>query len=78
MCEVTEERVAERIVAKILNDCAAVCVRVRLFELIGSEVREPLLEQRNDLMIPREIDELLVSQHRIGVRISAAKKQHYE
>ena len=66
MSEIAEDLVAERVVPDILNDATAVSVRVGLQQVLRRGVGETREQQRLDLLVPHQIDDLFVSQDRIG------------
>jgi len=65
--ELGEERVAEGVVADVLDDGAAVGVGVSFAELGGGDVGKAGLEEGDDVRFPGEVDELLVGFHGVGV-----------
>jgi hypothetical protein len=72
MHQIAELHTAERIVAEILDDCAAVGVAVRLFELVLGERRKTSEKQRAELIGPNEIDDLFVGEYRVRGRANGA------
>src|SRR5579863_1424558 len=66
MHQVAEEFVAERVVAHVLDDAAAVRVSVRGFQIVGSRLRKALQEQRLDCFVPRRIHNRFMSEDGIG------------
>ena len=83
VCEVAEEGLAEGIVAHVLDDASAVSVGVGYDELVFCGTGELGQEQRSDRIIPRQIDEFLVGQDRVGIAVSRCEhetqdKEHLE
>ena len=64
--EIGKEGIAERIVANVLNDTAAVGVGACLVKLRGGKAGIAAEEQGRDRLLPGEIDKLLMGQHGIG------------
>jgi len=64
--EVGEERVAEGVVAEVLNGAAAIGVGMSLFDLGLGQGGEALEQERTDGLFPGKVDELLVSLDRVG------------
>ena len=67
--EVGEERVAEGIVAKVLDGGAAVGVGVGFVELGVGEVGEVLEDDRDNGVLPGDVDDLLMRLDGVGVRL---------
>ena len=66
--QIAEELVAERVVAHVLQHASAVGVGMGLLQVLFGGVRETLQQQRLNLIIPHQIHDLLVGQHRIARR----------
>jgi hypothetical protein len=64
--QVGEDRLAEGIVAEVLDDASAIGVGVGLAELGGSEVGVALEQQRLDGVGPGEVDDLFVGEDGVG------------
>ena len=62
MHKVAEFPIAEGIVTKILNDCPAIRVCMRLADLVFRESRKALQQKRLYLIAPKQVDDLLMSQ----------------
>jgi len=60
--QVGEDRLAEGIVAEILDDASAIRVRTGLAELRGSEVREAPEQERLNGAVPGDVDDLFVGE----------------
>ena len=73
--QVREERVAEGIVANVLNDAARIGVGPCLFQLLGGDVGITAAQQRHDGALPGQVDQLLVGQQRISAGGPADKQQ---
>ena len=65
MQQVAEEMASERIVAKILDDAAAIGVRSRIEELLGRDTRKARDQHLADRAVPERVDVGLVGQHGI-------------
>jgi hypothetical protein len=63
--QVREDGLAERVVAEVLNDAAAVCVGVGLLQLERREVRKTLEQQRLNGVGPGEVNDLLMRENRV-------------
>ena len=61
-------KIAEGVVADVLNDAAAVGVGAGLVELGRGQAGIAGEQQGNDGVMPGEVDELLVGEQRIGLR----------
>src|SRR5208283_3135493 len=61
--QVAEFHAAERIVAEVLDDGAAVGIRVRLLELVFRERRESLEEEWAEIRGPHQVHDFLVGEH---------------
>jgi hypothetical protein len=64
--QVAEEHVAEGVVADVLDEATAVSIGVGLPELGGGSRREAFQEQRRDLVMPKNIHQLLVREQRVS------------
>ena len=64
--QVREKLVARWVVADVLNHASAVCIGTRPVQFLRRQVGIAALEQRHDRVLPGEVDQLLVSQQRIG------------
>ena len=74
MKQIAEQLAAERIVAHILDNAAAVCVCVRLDQLVRGRIWESFQQQRLDILIPSAIDNRLMGQNRICVERRSYRK----
>ena len=54
--EISEELIAKRIIAQVLNDCSAVGIGLGLEELLRSGARKSPQEHRHNTILPRGID----------------------
>ncbi len=72
--EVGEERVAERIVSKVLDRRAAIRIRMRLAQLALGHLRIARQQKRLDRALPRQVDQLLMRLHRVA-RPARGKQQ---
>ena len=70
--QIAVKMAAERIVAKILNDAAAVRVGVRFVELIFGSVGKTLRQNRQDCVDPKRIYNRLMGQDGISARVKVA------
>ena len=77
MHQVAELMAAERVIAQVLYDRASVGVGVSFFQLIVSDARVAVTEQRHDLVFPEHVHDLFVREHGVGVgkRHSAKQQQ---
>jgi hypothetical protein len=76
MSEVAEILAAERVVAHVLNQRTAVGEGMRFFQIIRGSAGESLAEQRSDVILPQQIDDLFVRQYRIrAANLGQAEKQ---
>src|ERR1019366_7415878 len=66
MRQVAEELAAEWIITEVLDETTAVSVGVGLPQLGGGGCREAFQEQRLDLVLPKYIDQFLVSEQRVS------------
>src|SRR5580704_6607148 len=66
--KVREELVTEGVVAHVLNDTAAVRIGASAVELRGCETGIAAEQKRNDRILPGQVDELLMSEKRVGDR----------
>jgi hypothetical protein len=64
--KIGKERVAEGVVAEVLDGAAAIGVGVGLFELGLGKGGEALEQERTDGLLPGKVDELLVGLDRVG------------
>jgi len=71
--EIGEEVAAERVVAEILNDGAAVRVRARLVEIGGRRMRIFRVQQRTDVRRPQGVDVRFVRED--GIRARGPRRQ---
>jgi hypothetical protein len=79
MRQVGEQLVAEGIVADVLDDAASVGIRPGMLEFRRRQGRVAALQERNDRLVPGEIDELLVRQQRISAgRIASGAEDKRE
>ena len=67
------------VVADVLNDAATICVAVRFAQLIRRGVGKALKQERDDLVMPDEVDDLLVRKNGVspGLRWSQKKDDCY-
>src|SRR5215469_1526760 len=72
MREIAEEWIAERVIAQILDDCAAISVGVGLSQLRLGRVGESAQEYRLNAVFPRSIDNGLVGENGISGAIPSA------
>ena len=75
MNQVAELLVAERIVAHVLHECAFVGVGVRLAHLVVGEAGIAGQDHGAQVVVPEEIDDLLVRENGIRVRETAGKEK---
>ena len=68
--QIAKFQTAKRIVAKILNDGAAIGVSVCLFQLVFREAGKTLKEKWAELIGPNQVNDLLMGEH--GVRERSA------
>lgn len=64
--KIGKERVAEGVVAEVLDGAAAIGVGMGLFELGLGKGGEALEQERTDGLLPGKVDELLVGLDRVG------------
>ena len=67
--QIAEKMTAERIVAKILNDAAAICIGVRFLELVFACVRKALRQDGQYRVDPKRIDDRFMSQYGIATGV---------
>ena len=73
--QVREERVAERIVSKVLDGAATVRISMRLLQLRLSKRRILLQQNGPNRLLPRQVDQLFMGLHRVRNTWSRAKHQ---
>jgi hypothetical protein len=64
--KIGKERVAEGVVAEVLDGAAAIGVGMGLFDLGFGKGGEALEQERTDGLLPGKVDELLVGLDRVG------------
>ena len=64
--QIAEDLIAERVVADVLNDASAVGVGVGLQQVLRRGIRKAGEQQRLDLLVPQQIDDLFMRQD--GIR----------
>ena len=69
------EMAAVRVIAKVLDDGAAVGVSVRGAQLIVGGVGEARQQQRADALLPSRIDDGLVRENGVGLAASREASQ---
>ena len=74
--QIRERRVAKRIVADILYDTSAVCICASVLELSWGEAGITAKEQRDDRLLPGEINKLLVGEQRVCAYRWAKREEH--
>src|SRR3954447_12380677 len=73
--EIAIERAAERIVAKVLDNTAAVGVGMRDYQIFGRGRREPFQQEGLDGAVPGGIDNGLVRQDRVRPGVPAGEER---
>src|SRR5579872_7330777 len=73
--EVREEMVAERIIAHVLDDAAAIGVGVRFTQIVGRCSGETREQNGLYVFVPGGIDHGLVGENRVGTTQGAACEQ---
>src|SRR6266498_3780101 len=68
MNKVAEELVAEGIVAHVLHQAPAISERMRMLQIVGRALWKPLLQYGLYAILPCEINNLFVSEYRIGMK----------
>src|SRR6185312_4920231 len=76
--KIAEELIAERIVAHVLQNASAVGVGVGLLQVLFRGVREALEQQGLNVVVPHQVHDLLVGQHRIARREGRAQADKYD
>ena len=74
--QVAEFLAAERIIAQVLNDRAAIGVGVGFLDLIVREAGKAVLDQRTDVRRPQQVDDFFVGEDRVGKAASAAEQEN--
>src|SRR5712691_2230432 len=75
MQQIAEEMAAKWIVAQVLNDAPAVSVTMGFFELLLAGFGKMLDQDRLDRVDPKRIDDGLMSQHRVTLRVGRETEQ---
>jgi hypothetical protein len=70
--QIAEFHAAKRIVAKILNDRAAIGVSVCLRQLVFREAGKTLKEKWAELIGPNQVNDLLMGEHGVRERSACA------
>src|SRR5438477_843375 len=65
MCEIAEIFVAEGIVTHVLDERTAISEGVRLFQILRASPRKSLAEQRLNVVLPQQVHDFFVREHRI-------------
>ena len=76
MHKVAEIPAAERIVAEVLNDGAAIGVGVRLFDLVFGKAGIAFQQKRADFVGPHQVHNLFMGQDGIGGRTTATHQHN--
>lgn len=67
VCQIAQERVAEGIIAEVLNGATPVSVGVGLVNLRFGEARIAFEQERTNGLLPGKIDNLLMALERVGM-----------
>jgi hypothetical protein len=78
MHQVAELSAAKRVVTEILDDGAAIGVRMRLSEIVFRQTGISLEQQRTKLRSPYQIHDFLVRQDGVCVRATAEHQEYKE
>ena len=78
MHQVAEFRAAERIVAEVLDDGAAIGVGMRFFDLVFRQSRISLEQKRADLVGPEQVHDLLVRQNGVCGQTAATHEHNQQ
>ena len=76
--QVAELLAAERVVAEVLDDGAAISIGMRLLDLVFRQSRKSLEQQRPDLTLPEQVYNLFVRQNGVCGRAAAGHQQDQE
>ncbi len=76
--QVREQPVAERIVAHVLDHASGVCIGACSFQIGGGQVWIATEQQRNNRILPGEVDELLMREQGVGVGAPLPRKQQQQ
>src|SRR6266576_6911927 len=60
--QVADEPMAERVIAHILDDCAAIGVSMRLSKIVRARIRKSLQQEGLYIVFPGSVDDRLVRQ----------------